>query len=236
VDGVVLGMMRLQAIVFDLDGTLADTLPIIFGAIRHAATGRTTGDLSDAGIFARFGPIEYKMLESYIGTVSEKDWSDFLSRYDALHGARLEPFAGLPEVVSQAREWGLKVAMVTGKGPDTAAISLRRMGLEGAFHPVVAGNNESRGKVPLLQLALAQLALPPGATAYLGDSPLDVVHAREVGMRALAAAWAPTAKPAEQLARQPEAQFATVEEFGQWLAAEAHRPKSLVASLDSSIP
>lgn len=199
----------LKALIFDLDGTLANTLPIIFESFRRVCREPLGRDLSDAEVFAGFGPIERRMLHEHLGPQrAEALWPAFLAEYEALHEHDCAPFDGVPEAIEDATAAGLRVALVTGKGPDTAEISLRRLGLAGRFEHVVAGDMESRGKTRLLRRMLELLALEPGQAAYLGDSPKDVHDAREVGLRhALAAAWAPTADRPALAATAPDALF-----------------------------
>src|SRR5438093_4657961 len=117
--------MTLGAVLFDLDGTLADTRPVCFVAFRNAVRGSGGPALSDAEIQALFGPSEDGMMQSVLPEVREKALALYFEEYQ--RQLRLCP-APFPEIVSALallKERRVPAGLVTGKGQVTALMSLR---------------------------------------------------------------------------------------------------------------
>ena len=74
--------MRIQGIIFDFDGTLADTIPLCCAAFREVAQRRLGRDYSDAEIVAMFGPSEVGIFQEVAGDRWEVCLEDFLAIYE----------------------------------------------------------------------------------------------------------------------------------------------------------
>lgn len=210
-------MDRLSGIIFDLDGTLADTIPVCLAAFRatfHEHTGRY---FTDAEILALFGPSEEGSLQRVLHRDWERGMDSFLIAYEAAHDACEAPFTGIVSLLDWLGRKKVKVAVVTGKGPKSAAISLSCLGLEERFELVEAGAPEGPIKPRSMRRVLERWRISPEQVAYLGDSPSDVDAARSVGVVALSAMWAPGSARDLILAKSPDAAFETVDAFRSWL-------------------
>ena len=213
----------LRGVIFDLDGTLADTLPVCYTAFR--ATFRRfspeKADFSDSEIAALFGPNEEGVLRQ---VVPEAQWAaalaTFLGEYAAAHTACPRPFAGIESALDLLRERGVPIAVVTGKGAESAAISLETLGLADRFAIVEAGSPLGGIKPQAIRGVLEAWNLPRdqyGTIAYVGDAPSDITAAREVGIVPVAAAWATTADAGKLDSLNPAVTFHTVAAFAQWV-------------------
>jgi phosphoglycolate phosphatase-like HAD superfamily hydrolase len=107
--------------------------------------------------------------------------------------------------------------LVTGKGPQSAAISLRALRLDRWFVEVEAGSPAGRVKPAAIRRLLTRWRVAPGEAAYVGDAPSDVAAARASGVTAVAAAWASTADRRRLAAQCPDVLCATVDECRAWL-------------------
>lgn len=214
--------MRLEGIIFDLDGTLGNTLPVCYAAFREALLTYTGREYADAEIDALFGPSE----EGIVRRVVPQQWREclevYLAAYERHHELAPHPFPGVVEALDTLKQHGLRLGLVTGKGPRGAAISLRRLGLADAFDMIEVGSPEGAVKPEAIQRILAHWGVAPERAAYVGDTAYDVEAAREAGVIPLAAAWAPTARRDELLAAQPAACFTDVTQLVAWTAAGAH--------------
>jgi phosphoglycolate phosphatase-like HAD superfamily hydrolase len=212
--------LNLNALIFDLDGTLGDTLPVCFEGFRRALT---TFDvhLTDEEVAMRFGPTEEGIIRQLVRPEQGDEAAGIYRKtYELEHHLCPEPFPGIREALETLHRRGVRLGVATGKGEHGAHVSLRVFGLADLFDAVEAGSDEGFVKPELLRRIAAKWSdLSPSSIAYIGDVPWDIDAAREVGMRGLAAAWWPGADAEGLAARKPEALFRTVGEFREWIEA-----------------
>jgi len=182
----------LDAVLFDLDGTLADTIPLIVASF-NAAIGPVTGrSYSLADVIARFGPPDTGMIRRELP--DEAVWRDADEMYHAYyrkHHGKVVVFDGVPEMLAAVRATGLPVGLMTGKGRRSADITLAHLGWAVTFDAVVTGDEAEKPKPnpePLIQVA-RMLGVDPRKCAYVGDSPADIKAGRAAGMKTIAAGW-----------------------------------------------
>ena len=188
--------MTICAVLFDLDGTLADTAPDLAGALNRllAEHGRAAVPLAYARRVTSSGA--RGMLRVGFGI---DPWH---AEYDALRTRFLELYAenlcretrlfdGIAELLAALEGRGLPWGVVTNKAERFTLPLLDALGLGGRTACVVGGDTTGRAKPhpdPLLHAAQA-LALAPAACLYLGDDLRDVQAARAAGMPVLAAGY-----------------------------------------------
>lgn len=211
--------MGLRGIIFDLDGTLADTFPVVLAAYRDVFREFAGRDYTDDELIAMFGLNE----EGLIRRMAPDRWREGMDRYlevyERVHAALTAPFPGIKAALRLLAERGVALAIVTGKGVETAAMSLALLGLAPHFAVVETGSAEGPIKPASIRKVLAAWRMAPEDTAYVGDAPSDMRAAREVGVVPLGAAWATTARADSLEAEHPSATFRTVEEFISWIDA-----------------
>lgn len=186
-----------EAVLFDLDGTLADTVELILRCYRHTMRVHRGEELPDelwlAGIgtrlrdqllgFARDAEEAARMAETYSAHQRE------------IHDGLVSPFPGAVELLRALKAGGVRVGVVTSKRRGMAERTLERCGLDGLYDVLVGGDDVARGKPdpePVL-LALDRLGLQgrAGQTLMVGDAPFDVRAGRDAGTRTAAALWGP---------------------------------------------
>ncbi|HEY6476067.1 MAG TPA: HAD family hydrolase [Polyangia bacterium] len=203
-------MTPVDLILFDLDGTLADTVPDIAAAL--AATLAEVGVPSPplAVVKEMVGDGARKLIERALARASaEADLEALFARFLAHYGAnlcvgsRLYPDVG--EALSRARRAGVAVAVLTNKPGALARRLLDGLGLGGAFMAVVGdGDGFPRKPDPAAARALIERAGTVAArVALIGDGLPDVRTARAVGALAIAAAWGYVA-PEQLRAESPD--------------------------------
>lgn len=206
----------IRALIFDLDGTLADTLSICIAAFQETLRRHSGRLMSASEIAALFGPSEEGLLRAILPSAFESAMATYLAEYERLHTRCRAPFDGLSQLLDRLAERGVRLGIVTGKGPHSAAISLRAIGLEGRFEGVEVGSPTGSIKPQAIRRLLHSWRLPAPACAHIGDSPIDVRAAREAGVVAVAAAWGPDADPQLLAAEGPDFLFQSVEELAAW--------------------
>jgi HAD superfamily hydrolase (TIGR01509 family) len=179
-----------QAILFDMDGTLVDTgvtVPAAYAATIAALGGPA---VPAAAVVAAYplGPTK-AILEHFLAReVSAKE----VERYYA-HLAEAGPIEPYPGVRAALEELRGRVALgvYTGAGTQACGIVLEHAGLATLFDVVVGGDEVRRPKPDPegLLLAARRLGVPVEVTAYVGDAARDIEAAQACGALPVAAAW-----------------------------------------------
>ena len=184
--------MELTGVIWDVDGTLCDTLPLCIAAFRSVYARRLGRDYSDDEIVAGFGATEAGTLRAFLPDDWQAAEEEFTAEYLRLHDDLACVFPGVLETLGELRDRGVRQAVVTGKGPRTAAITLERLGLASYFDRVETGSPERPVKPEKIRVVLAAWNVPPGGVLYVGDTPYDARAAREAGVLAGRATWSAT--------------------------------------------
>lgn len=122
-------MRKIKAVIFDLDGTIANTLPLCIQAFRESIEPLIGKSISDQEIIATFGPSEEGTILALAPDHYEHGVSGYLQRYEILHAMCPQPFDGIRELLADLRRQEVKMALVTGKGALSTNISLKRFDL-----------------------------------------------------------------------------------------------------------
>jgi pyrophosphatase PpaX len=183
---------RPTAILFDLDGTLVDTIPFILASVRHAFEGYGRCP-TDAEWIAGIGtPLRTQLAEL---ASRPEDVEPLFARYRAFwaaeHDRMTRCFPGSLEIVRLLAERGHPLGVVTAKLEGGARRTLVHTGLDAYLTAVVGADSCARAKPdpePVL-LALSRLGREPSEALMIGDSPHDLVAGRRAGVRTVAALW-----------------------------------------------
>jgi pyrophosphatase PpaX len=209
--------MKLDGVVFDLDGTLGDTLPVCFAAFRHAMQGFSNRRYTDEEIRGLFGPSEEGIIRRIVPDRWQACLEAYLAAYEEESAKKARLFPGIETALRLLRRRGHALAIVTGKGAASAAISLRDLRLADFFDVVETGSPDGSVKPLAIQRVLAKWGAPPNRVAYVGDAPADIQAAREVGVIPLGAAWAATSDADTLSALSPLETFLDVRDFIAWI-------------------
>ncbi|WP_057938297.1 HAD family hydrolase [Algoriphagus resistens] len=211
-------MRRIKAVIFDLDGTIANTLPLCISAFRQAIEPLIKRPVSDGEIIATFGPSEEGTIKALAPAHYDKGVADYLRYYESSHHMCSTPFERISSLLGFLKEKGVHLSLVTGKGRYSTGISLKQFQLEEMFEFIETGSPLGPRKPEAIQLILEKLEnVSKDEVIYVGDAPSDILSSREAGVASVAAAWAETSEPAKLLALQPDELFYSIEEFFNWL-------------------
>jgi phosphoglycolate phosphatase-like HAD superfamily hydrolase len=211
-------MENIKAIIFDLDDTLANTLPLCIKAFKESIQPLINREISDAEIIATFGPSEEGTIMALAPDQYQQGVADYLGYYESFHEMCPVPFAGIKELLIILKQKGVYMAMVTGKGRHSTDISLKYLGLEGYFSMIETGSPEGPRKAAGIKAVLDTLpGIKKREVLYVGDAPSDITASREAGIPVAAAAWAETAEPEVLNTCEPDAMFFSVADFSSWL-------------------
>jgi phosphoglycolate phosphatase/pyrophosphatase PpaX len=204
---------NMKTILFDLDGTLGDTLPLCIAAFRKAIEPLAERTLTDGEIIATFGPSEEGTIRAFIPGQYEAGVTEYLRSYEQLHHQWPQPFPGIPELLCWLKRKDVFVGMVTGKGSLSAAITLNRYGLSDYFDTVKTGSPEGPIKERCFEEIIESFSINRNDILYVGDTPSDILASRACGIKVAAVAWASTAEPEKLASMLPDFLFMTVQEF-----------------------
>ena len=183
--------MRFPVVLFDLDGTVVDSGPIILASMRHATQTVLGREFTDQELLANVGG---PGLEAQMEALGPGRTAELVRVYrehnEPLHQT-LEGFLGVEAVLEELRDRGQRLGIVTAKRRATVDLAFARLPLAHLFEVVVGGDETDRHKPdpqPLL-LALDRLRAAPDKAAYVGDSPYDMQAARAGGLHAVGVTW-----------------------------------------------
>jgi pyrophosphatase PpaX len=198
--------MRFPVVLFDLDGTLIDSGPIILASMRHATRTVLEREFADEELMAHVGGWG---LDEQMRVLDPARAEELVRCYrehnEPLH-AGLDWCTGIKPVLDALAEEGRTLGLVTTKRRRTVDLAFAALPLERYFAVVVAADDTRRHKPhpePLLHAA-ERLGLSPRECAYVGDAPFDVKAARAAGMYAVGVTWGGIHARARIEAEQPD--------------------------------
>ena len=199
--------LRFSTLIFDLDGTLADTLPLIYESFNDAFEPVTGKKMSPEEIRGLFGPPDNEVIRAALDPEHQQAAIDrYVSTYERRHRDLVELFEGMDRLLADLHKQGVKLAVVTGKSRNTALMTLDLLGVRDRFDVVYAGDDVERQKPdPMaLELALDVLAHDdPASAAMIGDSAADVIAGKGAGITTIGVLWGSPDHP-ELLAAGPD--------------------------------
>jgi pyrophosphatase PpaX len=179
------------AVLFDLDGTLLDSVELIVQSYAHAVTTHLGGPVDRDGFIATIGLPLGPVLEALApgqGALLLETYRAYMHQH---HDRLARLFPGADETLRALRARGYQLGIVTSKSRASAGLAFSRFNLETLVDVTVCFDEVTRPKPapdPLLA-AVARLGVAPAACLYVGDTPHDVQAAQAAGMGAVAAPW-----------------------------------------------
>ncbi len=170
-------------VLFDLDGTLADTHQLIFDSFNHILRKYKSIELTPRQILSYFGPPEEVCIENMLHPDDfEMVWNDFITYYSA-HLGESRVFGGVVELLNVLKSSGKLVGVLTAKGTRTADLTLEYHGLKDLFDIIVTGSSVRNHKPDPegILIALRELGVAASETLLVGDSPSDYKAAAASG-------------------------------------------------------
>jgi pyrophosphatase PpaX len=208
--------MRFPVVLFDLDGTLIDSGPIILASMRHASVtvlGREPDEelvraaIGGPGLVAQMRDLDPDRVDELVDA--------YRAHNEPLH-AGLEAFPGVLELLPVLRGEGRTLGIVTAKRLRTVDLALDRFPvLRETMDVVIGAEDTERHKPepdPLLE-AVRRLDVEPSDAAYVGDSPFDIRSAKAAGAFSVAVGWGGIHPDERLLREEPDALVHTAEEL-----------------------
>jgi pyrophosphatase PpaX len=180
-------------LLFDLDGTLLDSIELILSSARYAFAKRGREYPSDEVWATGIGIPLFTMFRRYAH--DDADCAEFISVYRehqfANHDRLVRSYDQAVETVRELHERGHEMAIVTSKTEYLALRGLVHVGLARYFDTIVGTEASTRHKPDPepVQIALQRLACPPERAIFIGDSIFDLQAGNAAGVASVAAVW-----------------------------------------------
>ena len=187
-------MRRFDTVLFDLDGTLLDTLEDICGAANHTLRelGYPERTLAEMRRFVGNGA-EMQMRRALGADADEETVAKALALYKPYYAAhcqiKTKPYAGVLELMAALKAEGFRLAVVSNK-PDSSV----QMLVQQWFPEITFGLGEKEGlrrkpERDMVDYALAQLGQTGKRAVYVGDSEVDLATAANAGLDCISVTW-----------------------------------------------
>lgn len=186
--------MKVETVIFDLDGTLLDTLEDLTNAVNHALLefDMPKRDISEIRRFVGNG-IRRLMVRAVPDGEGNPDFeavfAAFKRYYDIHCNDKTKPYEGVPELIDALRGKNIKLAIVSNK-VDSAVQTLNKR-----YFPqisVAVGDREGMQRKPApdsVYEAMSQCKAERDTTVYVGDSEVDIETAENAGIKCISALW-----------------------------------------------
>jgi HAD superfamily hydrolase (TIGR01509 family) len=184
----------LKAVIFDLDGTLIDTIPFYFSTVDAVMERLQMPPVSREAIAeaAKDGKFEWGRILPYATEKHLEEWTARATAIvreiaPALFRDKIAIFAGVDSLLKAIARQGVKMGIATSTPRihlDSKVLVLKKAGLDGLFHTVIAADDVLLNKPapdPLLACA-AKMGVVAADCLYIGDMRLDIRAGRAAGM------------------------------------------------------
>jgi pyrophosphatase PpaX len=186
------------AVLFDLDGTLIDSVDLIVSSARYAFSDRDGPRPTDGEWITGLGtPLVTQFRE---WARDEAEVTRLVARYReyqlAHHDILTRPYEGMRETLDDLRAAGFQIGIVTSKLNALARRGLSCTGIDDCFECIIGCDDTTKHKPdpePVF-VALQRLGIDPGRAAFVGDSPFDMAAGNAAGVYSVGALWGPFAR------------------------------------------
>jgi pyrophosphatase PpaX len=185
----------IRAVLYDFDGTLADSTELIMRCWRHTMATHLGHVPPDEEWLSGFGtPLETQLAR--FGRSDEESLAmldTYRDHQDGIHDELLRPFRGAAEIVAELDRRGYLLAIVTSKHRRATLRGMELCGIVEHFDAIVTPEDVTHAKPhpEPVEVALRRLGVGADEAIFIGDSPHDIASGRAAGTRTAAALWGP---------------------------------------------
>jgi phosphoglycolate phosphatase len=188
--------MRLQAVLFDMDGTLLDTAPDFIAVIQAMRQDKGLPPVAESTVRDVVSGGARAMIENAFEVDPASDTfealrQEFLQRYQDNCAVHSRLYDGMLEILTDIESAGLKWGVVTNKPLRFAQVLMRELQLTERSAVLICPDHVAKSKPdpePML-LACSQLGIPPASALFIGDDLRDIESGRAAGSRTVAVTY-----------------------------------------------
>lgn len=187
--------MTISAALFDLDGTLVDSLDDLTDAVNHMLTGFGRQQLHASQIKQMVGKGARNLIQQALDSHSPEEIQRGLAvftEFNTLHIAdksRLYP--GVRELLQQLADSGMRLAVISNKQEALSRLIMKELGIDAFFERIVGGDTFPELKpspLPLLRV-IDEFCCTPAETVMVGDSINDILAGQRAGITTIGCSW-----------------------------------------------
>ncbi|MBK5274316.1 MAG: HAD-IIIA family hydrolase [Desulfuromonadales bacterium] len=187
--------MTVALVLFDLDGTLVDSLHDLTDAVNHMLKGFDRQQLTPEQVRQLVGKGAGNLVQRALATDSCEDIGRGLAmftEYNAIHivdKSRLYP--GARELLQQLAAAGIRMAVITNKNEALSRLILKALDINSFFETIAGGDSYSEMKpspLPLLRV-IGEQGINPAESVMVGDSINDIQAGRRAGITTIGCGW-----------------------------------------------
>jgi phosphoglycolate phosphatase/pyrophosphatase PpaX len=207
----------IKAVIFDFDGTLADTLPVCFYAFQAVFKEFDNLEITSEEIKAMFGPSETGIIrENLLNKNVDKAIELYYEKYSEKHLEVVPDNEEINDLLLNLKSAGYKLGIVTGKARRSLDISLKCLNMNDLFDVIVTGDDVHMPKPHPegINKALKQLNIESSEAVFLGDSDADILAGKQANVHTIGVQWLPNFQSLE-FSMQPNQIFSSIDEFNQ---------------------
>jgi len=170
-------MKNIKAIIFDFDGTLANTLPICYYAFQNVFKEFDNKDLSSEEITGMFGPSETGIIRKNLSHINKEHAIElYYQNYGERHEQLVNHSKEIDDLLKFIKDRGIKLGIVTGKARRSLDISLESLHMDHLFDVIITGDDVDKPKPNPegLLKALTLLGVESSEAIFIGDSDADI--------------------------------------------------------------
>jgi len=189
-----------RGILFDLDGTLLDTVQLVSRAWEFAL--RSLGySVSSSDIEQLVGLPASRIADAFTGSTSSlMELTNLRASYLEEHAGEVRAFPEVPDVLRRLKELGYRISIATSLPSGTARKFMDSAGIASIPDALVGGDDVQRGKPEpdIFVEAARRLSIRPGEAVVVGDRDYDVIPAKRIGsfsVLVVRGAYCPAEKP-----------------------------------------
>lgn len=189
-----LGSVVMKAIIFDFDGTLANTLPICYYAFQHVFKEFDNRDLSSEEIKAMFGPSETGIIRENLKNMDKDQAIEmYYAKYSENHEKLVEHNHEINQLIRDLKDNGIKLGIVTGKARRSLDLSLKALQMESFFDVMITGDDVINPKPDPegVLKALSFLGVENHEAMFVGDSDADIHAGVQANVLTIGVQWLP---------------------------------------------
>ena len=203
----------IKLVAFDLDGTIADTIPMCIEAFKQAVSPYASKILSKDDIVKTFGLNEEGMIKEVVSEDWEKALIDFYVKYKEMHTVYIQPFAGIRELITELKKNSIIVSLIT----------LHHFEMEALFDSISIGSPDRNTKAESMAELMSKYNIQPAEMVYVGDEFSDITACSKVGIQCLSAAWIASLSKMKKLEKENQGYvFSSIKSLHSFLKKEAH--------------
>lgn len=183
----------IKLVMFDLDGTLGNTIPLTVTSFSDALSPYIGHRLTNEDVIATFGLDEMGMAKSLLPDSFEDAVRDYYELYEKRHDEKCKcPFDGIVDVLEFLNSHGVKIALITGKSKKSAYFTIQKFGIEKFFCDMIFGDPVKNKKTERMISLIEKYGFDKSECCYVGDAVSDATDSHDAGIVCLSAAWAST--------------------------------------------